>query len=204
MFCTVDLKRCVLNGENGQNGNFFLCRPEALNVFCARPVTSADVIEFGYANNEVKAISFHLDLRVEAVRLINCVGFPSGVQPDTLFVINGALRLHCLLLHYQERGVRFKVLTHLTEVKDCQGESFATTCFNLRATVLSNILKQQATDSKRKLLLYHCLDFLKCCYENLLKPERRAGRCKAGAVSPRAMLASMYRQILEGAGYQKD
>ena len=61
----VDLKRCVLNGENGQNGNFFLCRPEALNVFCARPVTSADVIEFGYANDAVKAASDLLDLRVD-------------------------------------------------------------------------------------------------------------------------------------------
>ena len=205
MLCTVDRKRCVLNGENGQNENFFLCTtPEALNVLCARPVTSADVIEFGYANDAVKAASDHLDLRVDVVQLINCVGFPSNVHHETLFVINGALRLHCLRLHYQERGVRFKVLTHLTEVRDCQGKSFATTCFDLRATVISNILKQQAKDSKRKLVLYHCLDFLKSWYEGLLKPEQRAGRAKPGAVKPRAMLLSMYRQILVGAGYQKD
>ena len=205
MLCTVDRKRCVLNGENGQNENFFLCTtPEALNVLCARPVTSADVIEFGYANDAVKAASDHLDLRVDVVQLINCVGFPSSVHHETLFVINGALRLHCLRLHYQERGVRFKVLTHLTEVRDCQGKSFATTCFDLRATVISNILKQQAKDSKRKLVLYHCLDFLKSWYEGLLKPEQRAGRAKPGAVKPRAMLLSMYRQILVGAGYQKD
>ena len=89
----------------------------------------------------------------------------------------------------------FKVLTHLTEVRDCQGKSFATTCFDLRATVLSNILKQQATDAKRKMRLYHCLHLLKSWYDGLLKPERRAGRAK---------LVSMYRHILEGAGYQKD
>ena len=194
--CTVDRKRCVLNGENGQNGHFFLCtRPEELNVLCARPVTSADVIEFGYANDAVKAASDLLDLRVDVVQLINCVGVPSSMHHDNLFVINGALRLHCLLIHYQGRGVRFKVLTHLTEVRDCQGKSFATTCFDLRATVLSNILKQQATDAKRKLRLYHCLHLLKSWYDGLLKPERRAGRAK---------LVSMYRHILEGAGYQKD
>jgi hypothetical protein len=203
-YMLVDLKRCVLNGENGQNGNFFLCTSEALNILCARPITSAEEIEFGYANDEVKAASAHLDLRVDVVRLINCVGLPSSLHPDTFFVINGALRLHCLRLHYQGRDVRFKVLTHLTEVRDCQGKSFATICFDVRATVLSNILKQQATDSKRKLLLYHCLDFLKCYYETLLKPEQRPGRAKVGAVKPRATLVSMYLQILEGAGYQKD
>ena len=58
MLCTVDRKKCVLNGERGQNGFFFLSRPEALNVVCARPVTEAVVIEFGYANDEVKAASF--------------------------------------------------------------------------------------------------------------------------------------------------
>ena len=205
MRLTVERKRGVLNGRNGQNGNFLLCRPEALYTACARPVTDKDEIEFGYDNDETKAASCHLDLIVEVVQLTNCVEFPACVHPDTLIVINGALRLHCLLRHYQRRGGDFKVQCHMTEVIDCQGKSFALTCFDLRAMVLSKVLKQQTKDAQRKVVLYHCLDFIKSYFETVLKPHcscSNNGRGKTGRLKPIPILESMYLKLLEGAGYQ--
>jgi hypothetical protein len=150
----VELKRNVLNSENIQNGNFQLCRPETLNVLCSRPVTPEEEIFWGYDNDEVKATHFHLELIVEVVRLSNSVNLPPGVHADTLFVLAGALRLKCLNRHYHGRGVRFKVLCHLTEVIDCRGKSFGSTCFDLRATVLSKNLKQQTKDATRTKFFY--------------------------------------------------
>lgn len=193
----------MLNGENIQNGNFLLCRPETLNVLCSRPVTAEEEIVWGYDNDDVKATHFHLELIVDVVRLSNCVNLPPGVHADTLFVLAGALRLKCLNRHYHGRGVRFKVLCHLTEVIDCRGKSFGSTYFDLRATVLSKILKQQTKDATRKVLLFHCLEYLLCYYEAVLKPKGRGGRPMPGVarLQPRAVLKSMYLQILQGAGY---
>ena len=200
----MDLKRGVLNGENDiQNGNFLLCRAETLNVLCSRPVTAEEETVWGYDNDDVKATHFHLELIVDVVRLSNCVNLPPGVHADTLFVLAGALRLQCLIRHYHGRGVRFQVLCHLTEEIDCLGKSFDSTCFDLRATVLSNILKQQTKDATRKVLLFHCLEYLLCYYKALLKPKGRGGRPMPGVamLKPRAVLKSMYLQILQGAGY---
>ena len=198
----MELKRGVLNGENIQNGNFLLCRPETLNVLCSRPVTAEEEIVWGYDNDDVKATHFHLELIVDVVRLSNCVNLPPGVHADTLFVLAGALRLKCLNRHYHGRGVRFKVLCHLTEVIDCEGKSFAWTCFHLRAKVNIEILKQQRMDARRKVSLYHCLESIKCFYEEDLKSEKRTGRAKVGGVGPRALLESMYLKLLKEAGFQ--
>ena len=199
----MDLKRGVLNGGNIQNGNFLLCRPETLNLLCSRPVTAEEEIVWGYDNDDVKATHFHLELIVDVVRLSNCANLPPGVHAGTLLVLAGALRLQCLKRHYQGRGVRFKVLCHLTEVVDCLGKSFASICFDLRATVLINILKQQTKDATRKVLLFHCLEYILRYYEAVLKPKGRGGTPRPGVVrlKPRAVLKSMYLRILQGAGY---